>query len=590
MGLRSSDRKLSFDILSNINNNFLFDDEEEDDSLPLFRSTTDPSQSRTKSDSEISLVPKIRRNKKHKKKKPASSGFAAIPEDPVLDSDERIGCGIVFGSISDLNCQSSYGGSVCTVVTASCESGNSLSQRNVNGSDDLAEESPSKNQQRWNAALPNGSVGGSDILTKSETAELLNWKPLMADDPHCTYPIEHSPWKYFLGAMYSGNSLQSTTTIGGEKERQRVYDTIFRLPWRCELIIDVGFFVCLDSFLSLLTIMPTRILMTLYRLFGSLSTAVLCDFSCFVVLACGLTLLERTDISLIYHMIRGQGTIKLYVVYNVLEMFDRLFQNFGGDVMETLFYSAETLANCSEEDRNSCIWKFIYDLALATASSICHSFVLLAHAITLSTCIAAHSNALLALLVSNNFSEIKGYVFKRFSKENIQFLVYADSIERFHILAFLLFVLAQNILEAEGPWFKSFVINALMVFIGEMLVDIIKHSFLAKFNGIKPITYSEYLEDLCKQTLNRKTEDEKKILTFVPLAPACVVIRVLTPVFAAHLPCSPLPWRLFWIFLLSSITYVMLTSLKVMIGMGLQKHAAWYVERCRKRKHHLHSD
>lgn len=26
------------------------------------------------------------------------------------------------------------------------------------------------------------------------------------------------------------------------------------------------------------------------------------------------------DISLIYHMIRGQGTIKLYVVYNVLEV------------------------------------------------------------------------------------------------------------------------------------------------------------------------------------------------------------------------------------------------------------------------------
>ena len=28
--------------------------------------------------------------------------------------------------------------------------------------------------------------------------------------------------------------------------------------------------------------------------------------------------------------------------------------------------------------------------------------------------------------------------------------------ERFHISAFILFVLAQNILEAEGPWFESF--------------------------------------------------------------------------------------------------------------------------------------
>lgn len=41
--------------------------------------------------------------------------------------------------------------------------------------------------------------------------------------------------------------------------------------------------------------------------------------------------------------------------------------------------------------------------------------------------------------------------------------------------------------------------NALLVFVCEMLIDIIKHSFLAKFNDIKPIAYSEFLEDLCKQ-------------------------------------------------------------------------------------------
>ncbi|PRQ25827.1 putative Tapt1 family protein [Rosa chinensis] len=39
-------------------------------------------------------------------------------------------------------------------------------------------------------------------------------------------------------------------------------------------------------------------------------------------MACGVILLQQTDISLIYYMIRGQGTIKLYVVYNVLETED----------------------------------------------------------------------------------------------------------------------------------------------------------------------------------------------------------------------------------------------------------------------------
>lgn len=41
--------------------------------------------------------------------------------------------------------------------------------------------------------------------------------------------------------------------------------------------------------------------------------------------------------------------------------------------------------------------------------------------------------------------------------------------------------------------------NALVVYICEVMIDIIKHSFISKFNGIKPIAFSEFLEDLCKQ-------------------------------------------------------------------------------------------
>ncbi|KAK9277069.1 hypothetical protein L1049_006608 [Liquidambar formosana] len=353
------------------------------------------------------------------------------------------------------------------------------------------------------------------LLRNWTTAESLDWKRLMAEDQSYLFPEGKSPVKYFMDEMYNGNSLRGTTTLGNEKERERVYDTIFRLPWRCELLINIGFFVCFDSFLSLLTIMPTRILMTVWRFlntrqFKRPSAAELSDFGCFIVLACGVALLGQTDISLIYHMIRGQGTIKLYVVYNVLEIFDKLCQSFGGDVLQTLFNTAEGLASSSPENMRFWIWRFISDLALAVGASIIHSFILLAQAITLSTCIVAHNNALLALLVSNNFSEIKSNVFKRYSKDNIHNLVYYDSIERFHISAFVLFVLAQNILEAEGPWFESFLFNAFLVYVCEMVIDIIKHSFLAKFNDIKPVAYSEFLEDLCKQTLNIRTEDGKK--------------------------------------------------------------------------------
>ncbi|RZC17244.1 Protein POLLEN DEFECTIVE IN GUIDANCE 1 isoform D [Glycine soja] len=596
MALRNGGRKISFEVLS-----------VEDESDPTERNR------------------KKRRHRASKKKKKLLDRADSDSADPRSAPLENGGACNGFELDASRYCGGGGGGggsvvvceaeSVCAVAEArGAESEEAtavrggiegfnfgeLRQRNVNcgSSEDLAASVVVRDEKEdggVNASPVEKATNEPDrnVVKKLETVESLDWKRIMAEDPN----LEKSPVSYFLEEMHNGNSLRSTTTLGNEKERERVYDTIFRLPWRCELLIDVGFFVCFDSFLSLLTVMPARIMMTIWRLlktrqFKRLSTMEVSDFGCFLILSSGVVLLQQTDISLIYHMIRGQGTIKLYVVYNVLEIFDKLCQSFNGDVLQTLFLSAEGLANCPPESMRFWIWRFISDQALAVAASnilhLCFSSGSLA--ITLSTCIVAHNNALFALLVSNNFAEIKSNVFKRYSKDNVHSLVYFDSVERFHISSFILFVLAQNILEAEGPWFESFLINILLVYVCEMIIDIIKHSFIAKFNDIKPIAYSEFLEDLCKQTLNMQTESAKKNLTFVPLAPACVVIRVLTPVYTANLPPNPLPWRLFWILLFSAMTYVMLTSLKVLIGMGLQKHATWYVNRCKKRKHHFHED
>ncbi|MCD9640886.1 Transmembrane anterior posterior transformation protein 1 [Datura stramonium] len=588
MALRSTGRKVSFDILST---SILDDDHDSSSIATCLRSNSDPSPQLLPIDDTTS--PTRNRKKKRKKKK-----YKRITEHSTISefslTDGQPDCSFPVGESNGYCYSVSQSSSVvvceehetlpppmphsnCSVSSVAGLPFGELRQRNVmvNGVSEESVGSPqiverecesvkeleSRSNSRVEVDLNMDGIAGRSL----EKEVSLDWKRLMAEDPNQTFPVDKSPVKCFMEEMYAGNSLRSTVALGNEKERERVYDTIFRLPWRCELLIDVGFFVCLDSFLSLLTVMPTRLIMICWRFlktrqFKKLSAVELSDIGCSVALASGVILLQQTDISLIYHMIRGQGTIKLYVVYNVLEVFDKLFQSFGGDVMQTLFNTAEGLANSSTETQ----------------------------AITLSTCIVAHNNALFALLVSNNFAEIKSNVFKRYSKDNVHNLVYYDSVERFHISAFLLFVLAQNLLEADGPWFGSFICNALVVYLGETTIDIIKHSFIAKFNNIKPIAFSEFLEDLCKQTLNIQTDNVKNNLTFVPLAPACVVIRVLRPVFAARLPYNPLPWRLFWIFLLSTMTFVMLASLKVMISIGLKKHARWYINRCQRRK--LHSD
>ncbi|KAH9321412.1 hypothetical protein KI387_016051, partial [Taxus chinensis] len=328
-----------------------------------------------------------------------------------------------------------------------------------------------------------------------ESPQSLDWERLMAETSDYPSRVEMSPLGYFLGEINGGNSLRSTTSVGNDKKRQRVYNTMFHVPWRCELLIDVGFFVCLDSFLSLLTIMPARILVFFWRCWNVRQLQIpladeLSDFGCLVVLICGVALLQIT-----------------------------------------------------------------------------------AQAITLSAAIISHNNALMALLISNNFAEIKSNVFKRVSEENLHKMAYYDTVERFHIMAHIIFVLAQNILEAESQWFWSFVTNSCLIWGCEVLVDVIKHAFLAKFNEIKPAAYSEFLEALCKQTINSQSHEVHKTLTFVPLAPACVVIRILTPIYAARLPSGPVWWRWFWVAMLFSVTYLMLVSLKLMVGLGLQTHA-----------------
>jgi hypothetical protein len=61
----------------------------------------------------------------------------------------------------------------------------------------------------------------------------------------------------------------------------------------------------------------------------------------------------------------------------------------------------------------------IVDQMIFVVAFVVHSSIILAQVITLSTAIISHNNSLLALLVSNNFVEIKSNVLKLVRKENM---------------------------------------------------------------------------------------------------------------------------------------------------------------------------
>lgn len=48
-----------------------------------------------------------------------------------------------------------------------------------------------------------------------------------------------------------------------------------------------------------------------------------------------MCVLGFVDASRLYHSIRGQSVIKLYVIFNVFEVFDRLCCSFGLDILDS---------------------------------------------------------------------------------------------------------------------------------------------------------------------------------------------------------------------------------------------------------------
>ena len=249
--------------------------------------------------------------------------------------------------------------------------------------------------------------------------------------------------------------------------------------------------------------------------------------SCFVLM--------RFDASRMYHGIRGQSAIKLYVIYNVLEVCDRLLSAMGQDVLECLF-SRETLDR--NPDGRSKVLRPLGMFTLALVYTVAHATALFYQVITLNVAVNSYSNALLTLLMSNQFVEIKGTVFKKFEKENLFQITCADIVERFQLWLMLLIIAMRNVVEVGGlsiqssdtswtamftgsantssatafkassiipmsftifPKYIAQVLNPFLLVLGsEMFVDWLKHAYITKFNQYKPEVYSKFFDVLAK--------------------------------------------------------------------------------------------
>lgn len=304
-------------------------------------------------------------------------------------------------------------------------------------------------------------------------------------------------WGYLMHELYDANGM-----VFFQDKVEHLVDVV-KVPVYLERVIAFGMLMCLDTFLYTFTILPLRGLLAVWRLrfvggSSSRSTVRKGDaVKCAVFLAV-LYALIQLDTSRIYHNIRGQAAIKLYVMFNVLEIADKLFCAIGQDILEGLL-SLTTLTSNG---------RLVLFSIVTTGYCYVHSVVLLFQVITLNVAVNSYSNALLTLLLSNQFSEIKSAVFKKFDRENLFQLTCADITERFQLLIMLLVIGVRNMVEVNetglvptfwagwNRWIGALFGPAIVVVGSELIVDWLKHAYIAKFNNIRPRIYRKYLDVL----------------------------------------------------------------------------------------------
>nr|CAD2143641.1 unnamed protein product [Meloidogyne enterolobii] len=169
-----------------------------------------------------------------------------------------------------------------------------------------------------------------------------------------------------------GYSLQDEQDRYTEK-RKKVYAFI-RIPLELERFIFFGLRQCLDAFCHMFTFLPLRIIV---NFFGCLSrtknwtAADTCDILKVVIIVCSCWFMQFVDTSMMYHLVRGQGVIKLYIFYNMLEVADKLFSSFGQDTLDALFWTV------SERGERFNFLSAIFHLFMAIVYALSHTLLIL---------------------------------------------------------------------------------------------------------------------------------------------------------------------------------------------------------------------
>ncbi|CAE6379047.1 unnamed protein product [Rhizoctonia solani] len=466
----------------------------------------------------------------------------------------------------------------------------------------LPKSTPVLEERMTYTSLPSTPVLGATIPEFSTTARPESVEPHFASQAADVEQEPFSLWDYLR------EELLATDFDSHQELKWERVSNFLNIPIAIEKIVGFGYILCLDSFLHTFTIQPIRFVLAAYRLFvncitfskRTLPPSQKADLLRVLIIILAMSMLiPLTDASKIYHSIRGQDNIKIYVIYNALEIADRLCTSFGQDILDCLFSRTTLLVLTYRLPLTSqTLRPFLY-FGLASCYLVLHSLVLVYQLISLNVAINFYDNALLTLLISNQFVEIKGSVFKKFEKDNLFQITCADIVERFQLSLMLLVVALRNMIELSSDSFdlessglpQSFKISFLMmtVLLSELVVDWLKHAFITKFNHIRPSVYERYTDVLCRDLLASGSGRSSRKNTYVdqsplvarrlglPTLPLAVLVLLIGSQLSEHVLALH-EWNWTWeratqCAVLGVLVWLCLVTIKLMLGVNLLVYA-----------------
>lgn len=270
-------------------------------------------------------------------------------------------------------------------------------------------------------------------------------------------PAKMSLLNYLVSEVTRGYVLENDEERYTTR-REKMY-TFMKIPRELEKFMSYGFFHCLDSFLFIFTFLPIRFFTALTKLILKtplyflrlyrpshgrlLFPAEIIDLLKGFIIAGCVYVMSHIDTSMMYHLIKSQSVIKLYLFFSMLEVGDRLFSALGQDTIDALFWTATEPRRGRKREHIGVLAHFLLTIIYV----ILHTLLVLLQATTLNVAINASNKALLTIMMSNNFVELKGSVFKKFDKNNLFQVSCSDVRERFHLFSLLFIVVVQTMKE-----------------------------------------------------------------------------------------------------------------------------------------------